>query len=65
MRETADAAELAAALVSRKHTNNGRAVEDHAKSSAAASQRRAADAASEDEKEAAIADIDASVFANR
>ncbi len=63
--EAAYADELAAARVARKQTNKGRAVEDLAKSAAAAPQRRAADAASEDDKEAAIADKDASVFANR
>ena len=41
-----------------------RAVEEFAKSAAATAQRRAADAASDDDNEAAIADKDASVFAN-
>ena len=63
--EAANAAEFSAASVARKQTNKGRAVEDLAKSAAAAVQRHAADAASEDDKEAAIDDKDASVFANR
>ena len=64
MNEAADAAELAAARVARKQTNKSRAVEGLAKTAAAAAQRRAADATTEDDKEAAIADKDASVFAN-
>ena len=42
-----------------------RAVEELAKTAAAAAQRRASDATSEDDKDAAIADKDASLFANR
>ena len=53
MREANDAAELAAARVTRKQTNKGRAVEELAKTAAAAAQRRAADAVSDDDKEAA------------
>ena len=63
--EADDADEFAAACVTRKQTNKGRAVEELAKSAAAAAQRRATYAEFEDDKEAAIADKDANVFANR
>ena len=43
----------------------GCAVEELAKTAAVAAQQRAADAASDDDKESAISDKDASVFENR
>ena len=62
--EAADAAELAAARVARKQTNNGRAAEELAKSAATIAQQHAADAAAA-EQEALVAAAEDAAIATR